>query len=419
MPEILLLALKGNEDSLSTFYDENLYEFKSRNKLWNTPNLGLLTVGKMLQKKYSVEYLDLNYDTLKSYNYKYAFISPSTSQALMAYELAAQFRRKGIKVAMGGPHVSMLPDEALQYADIVFAGESEDTIDIFLENEMETLYSSNTNPNMEKSPVPLYELAVKYPYTSIPVQLSRGCPHQCEFCLSSAIYGKKIRRKRLIQVREELLKITSLYKNPFIFFTDDNFFINQEYALQVLEILEELNLKWYAFTDIAIYKKGLILKRLYQSGCRKLLIGFESLNERNLKDINKSGFKSSKRNEYKTSIQTIQKEKIGVIGSFVLGLDKDNENTFDELYRFILDTRIFGTNITISTPFPGTKLYSKLKHQQDINKNWSLYDGFTPIYEIPSMSQEALKEKYKELIEKINSKERFTKVIDFFKEQTL
>ncbi len=417
MSKILLLAINGNEDNRSTLYDQNLYEFKSRSRLWNTPNLGLLTIGAFLSRQYIVDYLDLNYENIQNIDYDIVFMSPTTSQALKAYQLSCEFRKNGTKVIMGGPHVSMLPKEALQFSDGVFIGEAEDTLEDFINGRCRAIYQCDRRPDLYKSPIPLYELTTQYPYSSIPVQISRGCPHQCEFCLSSTIYGKSIRRKSVEQVKNELIKIKSLYQNPFIFFTDDNFFINENYSMLILDIIESLKLNWYAFTDISVYKKEKILKRLYKCGCRKLLIGFESLNVDNLNQINRSGFKSSKIKEYKRAIQTIQMEKIGVVGSFVLGLENDTEKTFDDLYEFILDTCLYGTNITIATPFPGTKLFQKSYQEHKIDLNWSLYDGFSLVKEIPNISKENFMINYKKLISKVNSMERIENVIKFFKEK--
>lgn len=414
MKEVLLLALKGAVGD-ALLYDQNLFEFKSRNRLWNTPHLGLLTVGAILKEKFHVTYLDLNFDTVKHYKYDYVFMSPTTSQAKQAYEQAKIFRAHGVKVAFGGPHVTVLPNEALSFGDFVFIGESENTLRQFLKGEQKKIFEEYGYPSMSLVKLPLYELCKKYSYSSIPVQLSRGCPHQCEFCLSSTIYGKSIRRKSLSQAYEELYTIKKYFENKLIFFTDDNFLIDLTYSMEILDILKTLKLEWYAFTDISIYKKKNLLEGLYLSGCRKLLIGFESLREDNLKEINKSGFKNSKRLNYKEAIQTIQAEKVGVVGSFVLGLPYDNESIFDDLYQFIYDTCIWGTNITVSTPFPGTKLYEKINQQQQLTKDWSLYDGFTLLYDIPGINKELFQQRYRQLILKINSMERIQRVMEYFK----
>lgn len=414
MDRVLLLALKGTAGD-PLLYDQNLYEFKSRDRLWNTPHLGLLTVGAVLAEKYHVTYLDLNFDTVKHYNYDYVFISPTTSQAKQAYEQAEIFRTHGVKVALGGPHVTMMPQEALSFGDFIFVGESENTLRQFLKGEQKKVYEDEGHPSMSLVKLPLYELCKKYPYSSIPVQLSRGCPHQCEFCLSSTIYGKTIRRKSLSQAYHELCMIKEHFGKKLVFFTDDNFLLDLSFSLEILNMLKQLGLQWYAFTDISVYRKKVLLDKLYLSGCRKLLIGFESLRENNLKEINRSGFKSSRVSYYEEAIRAIQSEKVGVIGSFVLGLQYDNDSIFDELYEFIYNTCIFGTNITVSTPFPGTRLYEKINSRQKLSKDWSLYDGFTLLYDIPGIDRELFVQRYLQLIQKINSKKRIHRVMEYFK----
>lgn len=414
MEKVLLLALKETMVD-AQLYDQNLYEFRSRNRLWNTPHLGLLTVGAILSEKFVVDYIDLNYESIEHYEYDYVFISPTTSQAKQAYEQAVIFREHRVKVALGGPHITMLPKEAAAFGDFIFRGESENTLRQFLAGERKKIYEDGTHPAMSLVKLPLYELCRKYPYSSIPIQLSRGCPHQCEFCLSSAIYGRTIRKKSLSQAYQELCMVKQLFEKKLVFFTDDNFFLDTSYSLEIMSILRSLNLRWYAFTDISIYRKKELLDKLYISGCRKLLIGFESLRQSNLKEINKSGFKSSRVPEYEQAVQVIQSRKIGVVGSFVLGLPYDNEDTFDELYQFICDTCIFGTNVTVSTPFPGTKLFEQLDKSLILNRDWSQYDGFTLLYDIPEMDSNLFQERYVQLIKRINSKERIKRVIEYFK----
>lgn len=416
MPELLLLALRRSFGSDVSPNDSSLYEFQSRARLWNTPHLGLLTVGAMVKDRFKISYIDMNYERVRRWNYDYVFMSPTTSQAGEAYGLAQIFRQHGTKVALGGPHVTMLPQEARPYADCIFVGEAEPVIHRFHAASSGIVLSAEEKPDLRQTPLPLYSLALKYPYTSIPIQLSRGCPHQCAFCLSSRVHGRHIRRKSLEQARIELQQIKKLYANPFVFFTDDNFFINTQYALKIMDILEEIKVSWYAFTDISVYTKTAVVDRLYSSGCRKLLIGFESLNSKNLKAVNPSGFKESKVKEYETAIDVIQREKIGIVGSFVLGLEYDDESTFDELYRFILKTAVYGTNVTIATPFPGTDFYDTLQKKQALSKDWSLYDGFTLVYDLPGISRKVFMDRYAELIRKINSQERLGAVINYFRQ---
>ena len=415
MPKVLLLSLEHRSQNPRTAALEELAEYRSRRRLWNMPHLGLLTVGALLEPRYEPEYIDLTYDTLPENRYDYVFLSPTTPQARRAYALADAFRRRGMRVAMGGPHVTMLPEEALEHADTVFAGESESSIGEFLSGSDKRLYTAERKPPLQASPVPLYELAMKYPYSSMPVQLSRGCPHRCEFCLSTAIYGGMVRRKSLEQTDLELKKLKQLYGDPFIFFTDDNFFSGNQDVHALLALLRRLALRWYAFTDISLYRRGDIIAELYKAGCRKLLIGFESLNAETLQTVNPSGFKKRRIQERNDAVETIQREGIGVIGSFVLGLENDTEQTFEDVYRFVWDSAMYGTNLTVATPFPGTAFFKRMKERRALTDDWNLYDGFTLLYRMKYLNADTFEKKYEELLRRVNSPERVKRVLSYFR----
>ena len=417
MKKALLLSLPFRGSP--ALCDRRLAEFRSRERLWCTPHLGLLTVGAMLPDDWKVDYIDLSYETPADLDYDYVLMSPSTAQVPQAYEIADAVRSKRTRVLLGGPHVTMLPGEGLAHADVIFAGEGEETVNTFLHDEAlgraARLYRCSTPPMLGRSPIPRYELAARYPYRSVPLQLSRGCPHQCRFCLSSTIYGRQIRRKTPGQIRAELNVVRSLWKRPFLFFTDDNLFINDAFSHTLLGILDENPTDWYAFTDVSIAEKEWLLDRLYPAGCRKLLIGLESLDPNSLQRLNTSGFKRRKRERYEQAVEQIQCRHIGVVGSFVVGLPDDTAETFDRLYQFISSTCLYGTNITVSTPFPGTRMYDDLKAQGvALSSDWSRYDGFTLLYDLPHLDRADFERCYTRLIERINSPERLSRVVRYF-----
>lgn len=408
-------------EKLNNYNWENMREYQARKRLWSCPSLSLLTVGAMFTSDFEIDYVDLNFSSLPNTYYDIVLFSPSTSQADRAYDLADYFREKGTTVVMGGVHVSILSEEALKHSDAVFIGESEEVFNIFLEdiknNRLKKIYKADNVPNLKSTPIPKYELAKKYKYKSVPIQTSRGCPHQCEFCVSSTLYGKKYRRKSIEQVKSELLVIKEIWTRPFVFFTDDNMFMDEEYTSQILNLLEQLSIRWYAFSDASIADKPHLLDKMYKSGCCQLLIGFESLSENNLAKINKSKWKRNKRKDYKKIIEVVQSFGIGVVGSFVLGFDEDNSNTFDQLYEFILDTCLYATNITILTPFPGTKMYERYKKLGRIStEEWKRYNGFELIHNLENFTSQDFEKAFKDLYVKLNSEERIIKVLTNFKD---
>lgn len=399
---------------------DSMWEYKARKRLWLVPHLGLLTVAALMPENYSISYIDMNYTDKIEGDYDWAFLSPSTCQAVQAYVIADDVRRRGIRVAMGGLHASLLPDEALKHSDTVFIGEAEDIMGEFIQDvssgNVKRLYKSSEYTDMKKSPLPRYDLVRKYPYKSFPVQTSRGCPHQCSFCISSKVYGKKVRRKTIEQIRRELNALLMVNSKPLIFFTDDNLFLDPKFSEALLGLIKCYDLRWYAFSDVNIAYNDELLERIAGSGCMQLLIGFESLSADNLGDINQSKWKMSKLEHYKNIVENIQRHGVGVVGSFILGLDGDNTGAFEQVYDFILDTRIYATNLTVLTPFPGTDTYESLKSQNRIfAKDWSSYNGFELTYTPQSMSVEEFEAGYRELYSKINSPERTNKVIEHFK----
>lgn len=403
------------------YHWEKYREYRSRMRLWSCPNLTLLTVAAMLPENYDVDYLDLNYCDMPEKDYDLALLSPSTSQAPGAYEIARGLRKRNTTVLMGGPHVSFCPEEALQYADSVFVGETEETFGRFLEdrknNRVKRIYRCLRHPPLDMSPVPRYELARDYPYKSIPIQTSRGCPHQCAFCISSSLYGEKFRRKSMARIQHEIEVIRGIWNRPFLFFTDDNMFLESAAVLPLLKYLQACKLHWYCFSDVRVASKTQLLERIFLSGCTQLLIGFESLSAANLSQINRNQWKLSKRAGYEEAIGSIQEKGIGVVGSFVLGLENDEITVFDELYRFITDTNLYATNITILTPFPGTRLFSQYEHEDRlVTRDWTRYNGFELTYRPRKISVDEFEKGFVRLYEQLDSSERIDKLILYFKD---
>lgn len=408
-----------SNEKMRIYQWDQLWEYKARKRLWATPDLGLLTVAGMMPADFQLEYIDLNYVDGVTMEYDWAFLSPTTCQAVQAYRIADELRAKGVKVAMGGVHASILPDEAMKHADTVFVGEAEGLFHVLVEDmvsqRVKPVYINNSFPDLADTPIPRYDLVKGYPYKCIPVQTSRGCPHQCSFCISSKLYGRKIRRKPISQVERELKSIMDIYPKPLIFFTDDNIFVDQQYGMELVELIRDFDTRWYAFSDASIAYKDKLLDMISESGCMQLLIGFESLMEDSLVQINQSKWKKDRLMYYDHVISKIQALGVGVVGSFVLGMDDDTPEYFDKLYQFILETHIYATNITVLTPFPGTETYKQLKSQNRILTNdWSKYNGFELTFKPKKMEIDEFEEKYSELYKRVNSTERTNCISEHF-----
>lgn len=399
---------------------EDAWEFQARMRLWSCPSLSLITIAGMMMEGSEVEYIDLNYTAEPEIIADWVFFSPATAQVNRAYQLADKYRKKGIKVGMGGPHVTVLPDEALGHSDVIFVGESEEIFQGFLrdikKNKTQQIYKASNYPKLTSSPIPAYYLTKRYPYKSIPIQTSRGCPHQCNFCISSKIYGNTIRCKTAHQIETELQTINDVFGKPYLFFTDDNLFIDKRRNDDLVSIIKNRHINWYAFSDASIADDAKLLSKIADAGCTQLLIGFESLCSESLQGLNQNHWKMKKLDFYKEIIKRIQSFGIGVVGSFVVGLENDSPDVFDHLYEFIEETSLYATNITILTPFPGTDIYEKLKSEERLlTEDWTAYNGFELTFIPNNMTAKEFEKGYMDINIRLNSTERMKRIIDHFK----
>ena len=332
------------------------------------PSLALLIIAAMTPKDIELEYVEI--PDIKQHKINPDFdlvaISTFTAQALEAYELADRYRKNGIKVVIGGPHVTLLPEEAKTHVDSVVIGEAEpvwaDLINDFEKGELKPYYKASLPYDISKSPVPLYNFIDTNKHNRITVQTTRGCPHDCEFCAASKILGP-YRRKPVELVVRDIKAIKEHWEHPFIEFADDNTFANKEWSKTLLKAITPLEIRWFTETDISIAQDDELLSLLKSSGCRQLLIGFESVVERSLEGMEIKDWKLNQYNSYLSAITEIQSHGISVNGCFILGLDNDDPDIFQKTLEFIEESQLLEVQLTILTPFPGTRLYQRLKRE--------------------------------------------------------
>jgi len=324
-------------------------------------------------------------------------VTAMTQQATRAYEIADAFRARGRHVVLGGIHVTALPEEAARHADTVIAGEAERAWPVFLDDFRRgaplPLYDQRggESVDMTRIPTPRYDLLGKYRYPVIYVQATRGCPHDCEFCVASNIYGRRYKHKSVNQVVREVQEARRIWKYAQIGFADDNMFVDRAYSRELVGRLKELRIAWFAICDIAVGRDEDFLKELHESGCRTLLIGFESASKSALQGMNRDQWKENRFDTYREYIQRIQSHAIGVYGSFILGLDQDGPDAVDATVEFVNDNVLLGTQITLLTPFPGSRLRTRLENEQRIlNSDWKWYTVWNSVIRHPRFTPEEL-----------------------------
>ncbi len=334
------------------------------------PSLGLLTLAGATPEGHDVTYLecpDFDEADLKGKSFDLVAISSFTAMSDVMYRIADYYRAQGTKVVLGGLHVTLLPDEAVLYADAIVVGEGEALWPrVIADAERGTLRKIYRNASPADVSlghvVPRYDLLQIGRYNRMPVQTTRGCPLHCEFCAASRIFGA-YKLKPVDAVRAEIREIKKLWKRPFIELADDNTFVNKRWSKELVRAIAEENVHWFTETDVSVAEDPELLDRLADSGCRQLLIGFESPTPAALTGMDSAGWKAQRYKEYRSAIDAIQNRGISVNGCFITGNDSDTPDIFPQIERFVKSSGLADVQVTVLTPFPGTSLHARLKRE--------------------------------------------------------
>jgi len=290
-----------------------------------------------------------------------AAISVETYAARRAYQLAAEFRGNGTPVVLGGFHPTLCPEEAAMHADAIAVGEVENTWDVILADaqagRLQGAYSSPGRSDLAGMRVNRAIFRNK-PYLPLAlVQYSRGCLHGCDFCTIRQFYGQRLTHRPLDAV---LAEIDSLPVRN-IFFVDDNFTADRDAARVLLTALKTRRVRWFSQASLDLVRDPALLDLMAESGCFGLIIGLESLNPRNLAQMQKSW--AGGLGGYARALETIKAHGILVYGGFIFGYDDDTPESFSETVDFALAQKLFIATFNLLQPFPGTPLYARLREE--------------------------------------------------------
>lgn len=424
MPKIAFILPKGYEfagnKEISDFLKNEPMMQNIRN-IWSAPNLGLLTIASLTPRDWDMDYIEeMKTDIDFNAGYDIVAISCMTQQIDRGFEIASEFKKRGALTVIGGIHVTVENSEAPKYCDIVFIGEAEVSWPQFIEDYKKGVYKSVYNAQDYKpfdicTPIiPRYDLLKSSDYSTITINTSRGCNHNCSFCAASKIYGEKYRRKENCQIISEIMYIKELFPGKHILFGDDNLLISKKESKDLLRMMSSLNVRWIAQTDIAIADDHELLELMYKSGCIYVLVGLESIDENNVAMVLK--WKAQRTKNYKRDIGIIQKHGIGVIGSFVFGLPYDNEKSAEKLSEFIDECNLLGIHVATPTPYPGTRYRKEMENSGKlIYKPWSKYTYWDvlikPEFMTENKLQQCIVEIYKRFASKENIESRFRNFI--------
>ena len=314
-----------------------------------------------------------------------------TGTAPRSYELAAAFRAQGITVVLGGPHVTLVPDEAAQHADAICVGYAEDSwpelLRDFAAGQLQARYLQQPNFSLDRPDMPFAkrELFDKRNFlTQAVFEATRSCGHDCEFCVAPSAWGRKQFQKPVGWVVDDIRQ----QGDKKIIFIDLNLISDKTYAKELFTALVPLKIQWFGLSTVLLAHDRELMELAAASGCKGLLLGLETINHGSLKDAGKVFNRSV---DYKQVIADLHRLGISIQGCFVFGLDHDTPEVFDHTVDFALDAGIDLPRFAVVTPFPGTPLHHRLDAEGRIlTKDWELYDGQHVVFEPAGMTVQEL-----------------------------
>lgn len=359
------------------------------------PPLGLATLAgylgpedeAILQDQH-VEKIDLNDQP------DLVVIQVYITNASRAYELACHYKARGAYIALGGLHVTSLPDEAARYGDSIFLGPGEETFPQFLKDlkagRPQKRYFSPVRDLAGIPPI-RRDLIKRYRYL-VPnsIVVTRGCPHHCDFCYKDAFFegGKGFYTQKVDEALAEIDRLPGKH----LYFLDDHLLGHTRFATALFKGMEGMNRVFQGASTIDAILRGNLIEKAAKAGLRSVFIGFETFSPKNLKASNK---KQNLKRDYKEAVARLHDLGIMINGSFVFGLDDDNEDVFKRAVDWGVENALTTATYHILTPYPGTALFQRMEVEGRITtRNWDLYDTRHVVYKTRKISAEKLEAGY-------------------------
>ena len=371
------------------------------------PPLGVLTLAGMTPSDWSVslhepkQITDHLVSTIIDEKPTIVAISSLTASIDEAYRLSDRLRIEGLRVVIGGLHVTVSSEEAQKHCDAVAVGEGEGVwLDILRDAQRGTLqnqYKAAKPFDLAQSPLPRFDLlgSDRQRYT---LQTSRGCPFACDFCGASRLLGP-YRRKPNARLAEELNAISQIINRPIIELADDNTFAAGGDHHELLDAMAASGARWFTEADWRLGENAAVLDRLAEAGCVQVLVGLESIIHR----YGGMGAKAAPVTRMNECVQAIQQTGVAVIGCYVAGADGETEQTIEQLGTTLNNSPCADIQVTVQTPFPGTGLRKRLANEGRLlpNCGWSSMTLFDVAYQPDRMSALALENRFAELLTRV------------------
>jgi radical SAM superfamily enzyme YgiQ (UPF0313 family) len=359
------------------------------------PPLGLATLAAYLDEDDQIEIQDEHVETLKLDDEPdLVVIQVYITSAFRAYTLADHYRQRGAYVVLGGLHVTSLPEEAAAHADSIFLGPGEDTWPAFLRDFRQgrplKRYDSQVRTLIGLPPI-RRDLIKRHLYL-VPnsIVVSRGCPHKCDFCYKEAFFkgGKGFYTQTVDDALAEIERLPGRH----LYFLDDHLFGNVPFAAALFDGMAGMGRLWQAAGTVQSILRPGLLEKAVAAGLRSLFVGFETLNPASLRAQQK--YQNLNR-DYGAAIRRLHDLGVMVNGSFVFGMDEDDESVFGRTVEWAISQGIETATFHILTPYPDTVLYQHMAAQKRLlHSDWDLYDTRHVVYRPANMTAEQLEAGY-------------------------
>lgn len=311
-------------------------------------------------------------------------------------EIAAEFRKRGKPVVMGGYMASLTAEMILEYVDSVIIGDAEKSYPRLLTDyernkKIQRIYHEPVD-NLDGLPIPKYEFLLEKPIGDmLPVQAGRGCNHSCSFCSIASLYSGRYMTRPVNEVIRDIQRIKDLGFKKF-YLLDDNIVSNPAYLKTLCKEIEPFRMTWASQCTLHLAKNPSLMEAVYRSGGRMMSFGVESITQEGLDNLGKSWLQVS---EHITLIEKLSKAGFLVSSEMMLGTDSDTEDSIRATYDFVRKTRIAIPRFYILTPTPGTPLFKKYQSEgRLLTEEFKAYDGSRCVHVPAGISPESLDKLY-------------------------
>jgi radical SAM superfamily enzyme YgiQ (UPF0313 family) len=317
------------------------------------------------------------------------------TNARRAYRLADMYRARGSMVALGGLHVTALPDEAAAHADVIFLGPGEQTFPQFLDDlrhgRPQPRYASTSNRSLAHLPPVRRDLIERRRYL-VPnsIVVTRGCPQHCDFCYKDAFFagGRSFYTQRVDDALAEIARLPGRH----LYFLDDHLLGDRRFAAALFDGMRGMNRLFQGAATVDSILRGDLIERAAGAGLRSLFVGFETLTPGNLAGANK---RQNLGRDYHAVTERLHDLGIMINGSFVFGMDEDGEDVFARTVEWAIEQGITTATFHIQTPYPGTRLFARLEAAgRIVTRDWDLYDTRHVVYRPANLDPARLKAGY-------------------------